>query len=244
MNTNSDHLAQVSGSDATARDAARYRWLWGRLLAADFAWGDPPQPVLVFAWPKDVPVSGNCNSNIDAAIADDAGAQLSEPAAPVESNAVVTVSDKPYAYEFGRSNGDGTYSVVIERGDMVQVGRQTWESGPPRDPHPDHPVNPLYEHPAPAASPAPTPEEPSASDFAKIMRATDGEQVLFRKGSDANGDPCLFQTTSIDDMTAEIAISFKSGDWDALDAAFDNADADQADGVRSAAGSFIGGPRA
>lgn len=38
---------------------------------------------------------------------------------------------KPYAYEFGRSNGDGTYSVVIEKGSPV-------------DPVHDWPITPLY----------------------------------------------------------------------------------------------------
>ena len=39
----------------------------------------------------------------------------------------------PYAWEFGRSNGDDTYSVVIER------GRER-----PKDAHPDWPPKPLY----------------------------------------------------------------------------------------------------
>jgi hypothetical protein len=67
-NTELPHLTSHSGRDATARDAARYHWLSARLLAADFAWGDPPQPALVFAWPKDVAVGGNCDMNIDAAM--------------------------------------------------------------------------------------------------------------------------------------------------------------------------------
>ena len=50
-------------------DARRYRWLRDRLLAADFAWGDPPTPVLVFKWPANVGVGGNCDQNVDAAIA-------------------------------------------------------------------------------------------------------------------------------------------------------------------------------
>lgn len=54
----------------------------------------------------------------------DEDARLSQPQAgePVA---------EPYAYEFGRSNGDDTYSVFIER------------SLPPK-PHPDWPVKPLY----------------------------------------------------------------------------------------------------
>jgi len=37
----------------------------------------------------------------------------------------------PYAFEYGKSNGDGTFSVVIERGDPV-------------NPVPDWPITPLY----------------------------------------------------------------------------------------------------
>ena len=44
------------------------------------------------------------------------------------------VAQDPYAYEYGRSNGDGTYSVVIERGQ-------------PRQPVEDWPVKPLYAAP-------------------------------------------------------------------------------------------------
>lgn len=40
----------------------------------------------------------------------------------------------PYAHEYGKTNGDGTYSVVIERGN-------------PRNPVPDWPVKPLFAHP-------------------------------------------------------------------------------------------------
>jgi hypothetical protein len=47
-----------------------------------------------------------------------------------------SVEPEPYAYEQGRSNGDGTYSVVIEKY--------------LRDPVKDWPVKPLYTHPAPA----------------------------------------------------------------------------------------------
>jgi len=44
---------------------------------------------------------------------------------------------QPYAYEYGRSNGDGTFSVVIERGQ-------------PRNPVKDWPVKPLYAAPVAA----------------------------------------------------------------------------------------------
>lgn len=42
-----------------------------------------------------------------------------------------TKAVKPYAYEFGKSNGDGTFSVVIERGD-------------PEKPVSDWPIKPLF----------------------------------------------------------------------------------------------------
>ncbi|MER9665495.1 hypothetical protein [Mesorhizobium sp. M0203] len=50
---------------------------------------------------------------------------------------------KPYAHEYGRSNGDGTYSVVIERGE-------------PKRPSPDWPIKPLYDAALVATPPAPT----------------------------------------------------------------------------------------
>ena len=53
---------------ALEKDAARYRWLAPRLLAADFAWGVPAVTVLVFEWPSSVAIGGDCSKNIDAAI--------------------------------------------------------------------------------------------------------------------------------------------------------------------------------
>jgi hypothetical protein len=88
-----------------------------------------------------------------AALVDELRAEIAALKAPKQGE-----TPKPYAYEFGRSNGDGTYSIFIERGDAVQTGPRSFESGPPRDPHPDHPVKPLYEHPAGVALPrAPEP---------------------------------------------------------------------------------------
>lgn len=51
---------------------------------------------------------------------------------------------KPYAYEFGRSNGDGTYSVIIDRGDLVQVAPNQYEYAEPKDAVKDHPIKRLY----------------------------------------------------------------------------------------------------
>lgn len=50
-------------------DAARYRFLRDRLLAADFDWNETGESVLVFKWPRDVGIGGDCDQNIDAAIA-------------------------------------------------------------------------------------------------------------------------------------------------------------------------------
>lgn len=50
------------------KDAARYRWLRERLMAADFDWQESGECALVFAWPKDCAVSGNCDATIDGAM--------------------------------------------------------------------------------------------------------------------------------------------------------------------------------
>jgi len=52
----------------------RYRWLAGRLLAADFDWQG--KTVLVFSWPKNVPVGGTCDQNIDAAMSMESSEQM------------------------------------------------------------------------------------------------------------------------------------------------------------------------
>lgn len=49
-------------------DAARYRWLAPRLIAADFDWNETGKCVLVFEWPANVAIGGNCDQNIDAAM--------------------------------------------------------------------------------------------------------------------------------------------------------------------------------
>lgn len=50
------------------KDADRYRWLRDRLFGADFDWNESGTCALVFEWPKSVPVGGNCDMNIDAAM--------------------------------------------------------------------------------------------------------------------------------------------------------------------------------
>lgn len=61
-------------------------------------------------------------------------ALLPKATAPVVSEPV----EKPYAFEFGKSNGDGTYSIVIERGDPAYVDRFAVK---------DWPVKPLFTSP-------------------------------------------------------------------------------------------------
>ncbi len=56
---------QPQGEDA--RDAERYRWLRDRLLAADFAYGDPPTCAVVFEWPESASIGADLDESIDAA---------------------------------------------------------------------------------------------------------------------------------------------------------------------------------
>lgn len=64
----------TQGMEAVQRDAARYRWLAPRLIAADFAWGEPPRPVLIFEWDENLCIGADCGPEIDVAmrLADDA----------------------------------------------------------------------------------------------------------------------------------------------------------------------------
>jgi hypothetical protein len=59
---------------------------------------------------------------------------------------------KPYAYEYGRDNGDGTYSVVIEKGDLVQTAPAVYSYVRPRNAHKDWPIKELFDRP-PASKP-------------------------------------------------------------------------------------------
>lgn len=54
---------------------------------------------------------------------------------------------KPYAYEYGRCNADGTYSVVIERGDLVQTMPAVYNYVRPRNAHKDWPIKELFDAP-------------------------------------------------------------------------------------------------
>lgn len=61
------------------------------------------------------------------------------------------VEQKPYAYEYGLDNGDGTFSVVINKGSFAQLKENEFGYLPPFDTaSKEHPVTPLYLHPQPA----------------------------------------------------------------------------------------------
>jgi hypothetical protein len=64
------------------RDAARYRWLKERLLGADFDWNESGVTVLAFEFPRNIGIGGNCDKNIDAAMA--ANVELSRRPTPNE----------------------------------------------------------------------------------------------------------------------------------------------------------------
>lgn len=71
----------------------------------------------------------------------------------------LTAASQPYAYEFSRSNGDGTHSLHIERNELQEVALRRWERiGPPKDAMADRPIKALYETPQalPVAVPAQT----------------------------------------------------------------------------------------
>ena len=54
---------------------------------------------------------------------------------------------KPYAYEYGRCNADGTYSVVIEKGDLVQTMPAVYNYVRPQNAHKDWPIKELFDAP-------------------------------------------------------------------------------------------------
>lgn len=80
------------------------------------------------------------------------------------------------------------------------------------------------------------------SDFAKIVRASDGAQVLFYKGQDDDGRPQLFQVTYFEGVIANLNFSFATDAWSMLDAAFDRAGLEQADTIRGLLGKFVPEP--
>ena len=76
---------------------------------------------------------------------------------PAQQAAPVPASH-PYAYEFSRSNEDGTHSLHIERNELQEGVLRWWERiGPPKDAITDRPIKALYETPQahPVAAPEP-----------------------------------------------------------------------------------------
>jgi hypothetical protein len=72
------------------------------------------------------------------------------------------------------------------------------------------------------------------SDFAKLVRASDGAQVLFLKDSNDEGCPTLYQYTAHDGITAKMGIVFADdvfGDA-SCDKAFQACDVAAADAFR------------
>lgn len=48
-----------------AEDARRYRWLKSRYFGADFRYGDPPEPVLVFTLPARALINASLDRTVD-----------------------------------------------------------------------------------------------------------------------------------------------------------------------------------
>lgn len=72
------------------------------------------------------------------------------------------------------------------------------------------------------------------SDFAKLIRATDGAQVLFLKDSNDDGAPALYQYTTHEGVTVKLGYAFTDdvfGDA-ACDKAFQECGMDEADAFR------------
>lgn len=57
---------------------------------------------------------------------------MTTPSSPVDIIAKAMEGVTPYAHEYAANNGDGTYSVIIQR-------------GPPKRPVADWPIKPLYD---------------------------------------------------------------------------------------------------
>lgn len=79
-------------------------------------------------------------------------------------------------------------------------------------------------------------------EFAKIVVASDGAQVLFYCSSDERGSPQVRQITEVDGMIIEMNIAFADDDegWDKRDEWFQAAGQPVADLVRSDIRKIIG----
>jgi hypothetical protein len=73
-----------------------------------------------------------------------------------------------------------------------------------------------------------------SADFAKIVRASDGAQVLFYKDSDGDG-PALQQVTEVEGVAGAFSFGFTDDDegYDKRDAAFEKAGVEEADALRA-----------
>lgn len=72
------------------------------------------------------------------------------------------------------------------------------------------------------------------SDFAKIVRATDGEIVLFLTEQSDEGNPTLYRMTVHDGMTAKLGLQFTDDDagYEACQKAYRECDVATADAFR------------
>lgn len=68
IDPDSDTLEDHPDTVSANKDAERYRWLRDRLMGADSTGGESGECALMFSWPKDSPVSSNCDKSIDDAI--------------------------------------------------------------------------------------------------------------------------------------------------------------------------------
>ena len=120
-------------------------------------------------------------------------------------------ASQPFAYEFSRSNGDGTHSEHIERGRLQEVAPGRWEhSGLPRGALADKPIKALYTTPQtqPAAVPASGPvgfDHKTAANFLNGKTVTDEEVRQFVAHSRWAHDDRDWLRNTIADLHREIA---------------------------------------
>lgn len=72
------------------------------------------------------------------------------------------------------------------------------------------------------------------SDFAKLVRASDGAQVLFLKDQSVDGRPTLYRYTEFEGITAKLGLSYADTDsgYEHLDKAFNEMGVADADAFR------------
>lgn len=115
---------------------------------------------------------------------------------------------KPYAYEYARSNGDDTYSVVIDQGSMIQVCQNVYVGGPPRNALKERPVKCLYvgEPPKAMTSPPGGLRIPEGQGWQKFTIATVLDlaarfDVIYKNGAIAYAQPSKnIQWIDVDSM--------------------------------------------